>query len=345
VSDNNTFTDPSYPVSYGGGIYNSGGTVTLINSTVSSNTADSYGGGIFNVNSGTVTLTNSTITGNSANDPNAGGGGGIANVSGSTVILTNSTVSGNTASYYQGGGIYNANGTATLTNSTISGNTAMTAGGGGIYNNYSGTVTLTNSTISGNTASFYGGGIYNYSGTVTLTNSTVSGNTSSSTASGGGIYNKSTVTLQSSLISGNEAAGIGNEVYNYGTFNAARYNLFGHSGETNAQAFAGSVAFTPGSTDINATSDGGSTPSALASILSPLADNGGPTMTHALVAGSPAIDLDAACSTGLTTDQRGYPRPETVGTGCDAGSFEGGSISPAKNTAFLPAVYLLLLNK
>ena len=80
-------------------------------------------------------------------------------------------------------------------------------------------------------------------------------------------------------------------------------------------------------------------PTALSAILSPLANNGGPTRTHALVPGSPALDLDATCRPDLTTDQRGYPRPETVGTGCDAGAFEG----TKNNTAFLPAIYLLLL--
>ena len=63
-------------------------------------------------------------------------------------------------------------------------------------------------------------------------------------------------------------------------------------------------------------------------------------MTHALVPGSPAIDIDATCSTGLSTDQRGELRP--VGAGCDAGAFEG-SISPAKSTGFLQAVFGLLL--
>lgn len=77
-------------------------------------------------------------------------------------------------------------------------------------------------------------------------------------------------------------------------------------------------------------------------ILGPLADNGGLTKTHALVAGSPAIDLDAACSAGLSQDQRGEARPS--GAGCDAGAFEFDSTLPHdNNTGFLPAMYLLLL--
>ncbi|CAK8718132.1 hypothetical protein GCAAIG_07585 [Candidatus Electronema halotolerans] len=326
----------------GGGIQNKG-VIYLTNSTVSGNTASSSsfssdGGGIYNY--GTVTLTNSTVSNNTASSSSFSNGSGIYNAG--TVTLTNSTISGNTASSTSsassGGGIYNY-GTVTLTNSTINGNTASStssdSSGGGIYN--AGTVTLTNSTISGNTASStsysYGGGIYNYgNGTVTVTNSTISGNTASSTSSasfGGGIYNygtdTGTVTLQSSIISGNTAY-IVNEVYNKDTFNAvvnaASFNIFGHSGETDTEAFSG---FTPGSSDVTATSDG-DTPTTLDAILNTtLADNDGPTQTHALVAGSPAIDLDKDCSTELTEDQRGYTRP--VGAGCDAGSFESADIT------------------
>jgi hypothetical protein len=81
--------------------------------------------------------------------------------------------------------------------------------------------------------------------------------------------------------------------------------------------------FVPSSTDVTATSDG-TRPTELAAILSPLADNSGRTQTHALPEGSPAIDLDTACSNELITDQRGYPRP--VGAGCDAGAYERGGV-------------------
>jgi hypothetical protein len=339
----------------GGGIYNEG-TVTLTNSTVSGNTVYdpssskgwAAGGGIYNDNNGTVTLTNSTVSGNTASpSPRYSSGGGIHNVG--TVILTNSTVSGNTAysSWSYGGGIYN-DGTVTLMNSTVSGNTSSSSifasashsssHGGGICS-LNGTVTLTNSTVSGNTAISSssgswsaGGGIYNDNeGIVTLTNSTVSGNTvavASIYYSGGGICNyrgRGTITLQSTVISGNMANNHSNEIYNHGPVNVASYNVFGHSGETGGQAFSG---FTPGGSDVNATSNGGA-PTTLDAILNTtLASNGGPTLTHALVAGSPAIDLDADCSIGLTTDQRGMPRPS--GVGCDAGAVE---YSPSAGTA------------
>ena len=162
----------------GGGIYNSGGTLTLTNSTVSGNTVVGggvSGGGIFNISGGAVTLTNSTVSGNTA--ANGAVGGGIYNTVGGTVIVTNSTVSGNTASNSGGvggfgGGIFNAVGAVTLTNSTVSGNTSTVDDGGGIFNT-GGTVNAANTIIAGNTnnANLSGSGI-------TSTNSLTSGNPS-----------------------------------------------------------------------------------------------------------------------------------------------------------------------
>jgi predicted outer membrane repeat protein len=168
----------------GGGIWNVG-TMMLTNSTVSGNTSESIGGGVYNYETGTLTLTNSTVSGNSATvgccEPNTFGGG-IVNVG--TLTLTNSTVSGNTAlGQGEGGGIYNQ-GTLTLTNnSTVSGNTAPSGGG---ISNLNGTLTLTNSTVSGNTADARGGGIYT-EGTLTLTNTLVDNDCDgTTTVSGGG---------------------------------------------------------------------------------------------------------------------------------------------------------------
>ena len=323
VSDNTT-SDAT--VSEGGGIFNSG-TAILNDCTVSNNTASS-GGGILNYFDGTATLTNCTVKDNTSS-PVLAQGGGIANCYG-TVTLINCTISDNVASggVSYGGGIFNSYGTVMLTNCTVSGNTASDATyswGGGIFN--SGTVMLNNCTISGNTASAstysWGGGIFN-EGSAMLTNCTISGNKASDAAlsAGGGIYNRGIATLQSSVISGNIASTIGNEVvYMYPcsgcTVTTDSFNVFGHSRETSAEAFSG---FTPSGSDVNAASDGG-TPTALAAIFNTtLADNGGPTKTHALVAGSPAIDLDGTCSTALTEDQRGYTRP--VNSKCDAGAFE-----------------------
>ena len=316
--------------SLGGGIHNSSGTVTLTNSTLSGNTAG-FGGGIDN--SGTVTLTNSTLRGNTA-----GFGGGIDNSG--TVTLTNSTLRGNTASF--GGGIYNSGGTVNLTNSTLRGNTAIH--GGGIDN--SGTVTITNSTLSGNIASSDGGGIDNNSvGTVTITNSTLSGNTTGGDGGGihnyGGMMNLYSITLNDNVADSDSAGGgNGGGIFNGGTLNMRNSIIAGN--------FDDSAGVQHPDCSGNLTSDGynlirdttgctitGTTAGNLigqAAGLGPLQDNGGSTFTHALLLVSPAID--AGDPTGcrdandliLTTDQRGYARPvdgdNTRGPRCDMGAFE-----------------------
>jgi hypothetical protein len=220
-------------LSYGGGIYNNSGTVTIADSTLSSNQADNDGGGIYNDDGGAVTLTDSTLSGNQTN----GSGGGIYN-DGGTVTLTDSTLSGNrTTGSGWGGGIYNRDsGTLTLTNSTFSDNEADDGGGiwnegtlnitnstfsgnqanssgGGIYNG-GGTVTLTDSTLSGNQAVYNGGGIDNNDGTLTLTDSTLSGNQADD---GGGIYNQGPLILTNGTLSGNQANSSGGGIYNGGS--------------------------------------------------------------------------------------------------------------------------------
>jgi hypothetical protein len=256
------------------------------------------------------------------------------------LTLNEATITGGKAGSEGGGGIFNYGGTVSVKNSTINENSAKN--GGGIKNiasayggTYTATLTVENSTISGNTASSKGGGVSNQSETylfgsanaeLTINDSTITGNSASN---GGGIFSdeeisgggspSSTTNLNRSIISGNTGIA-GQEVYNEdGTLYANNFNLFGRQSLTNAQAFS---SFNPGANDITATSDG-TTPTYLSDILDPLADNDGPTKTHALVAGSPAID---AVATGPATDQRGAPRP--AGSGYDIGSFEFGSDVP-----------------
>ena len=188
----------------GGGISIYIGTLTVIDSTLSGNSA-SYGGGISN-NTGTLTVRGCTLSGNSANF-----GGGIYNDAFATLTtVRDSTLSGNSAS--AGGGIY-SDAMLTVRDSTLSGNSATI--GGGIYNG--GTMTARGSTLSDNSAT-YGGGIYNSYGTVTVSRSTLSGN--SATIAGGGIFNSSSGTLtvsHSSTICGNSApVGFGADLYNLG---------------------------------------------------------------------------------------------------------------------------------
>jgi len=298
--------------SAGGGIRNFG-ILTLANSTVSGNGG---GGGIFNI--GTLTLTNSTVSGNTSTSNN---GGGIYN-SGGTVTLINSTVSGNTNNFF-GGGIWN-NSTLTLTNSTVSGNTTN-SNGGGVYN--TGTLTLTNSTVSGNTATDFGGGIFNDpDGTLTVTNTTISGN--STDGDGGGIYNVGTLTLTNSTVSGNTATDGGGiyilggtaELINaifalnlaptgpdcFGSPTSLGYNLIGEDTGCGYTAATGDLV--------------GDGANPIDPLLGPLQDNGGPTFTHALLDGSPAIDHIPTELCIVDNDQRGIPRPQ--GSACDIGAYE-----------------------
>jgi hypothetical protein len=207
----------------GGAIYNQG-TLTVRNgSTLSGNTANNEGGGIYNAG-GTVTVSNgSTLSHNTAYS-----GGGIYNAGG-TVTVSNSTLSGNTANY-EGGGIDNDGGAVTVSSSTLSGNSAGSFGGGiynsphdfggGVYND--GTLTVSGSTVSLNTAIEAGGGILNQ-GTATFTSSAISSNSAGSPPRslplflGGGIYNSGTLTLSGCTVSGNFAASAGGGIYNLGT--------------------------------------------------------------------------------------------------------------------------------
>ncbi|MCP4359381.1 MAG: hypothetical protein GY796_15310 [Chloroflexi bacterium] len=340
VTDNiSNEIDTAYDDEGGGGIFNYQGTVTLNNSAVTGNFAGINGGGIYSYG-GTMTLNNSTVNDNIADSEILGGdpyGGGIYNRY-STITLNNSSVSGNSAR--SAGGIYNlgASATLTLSNSTVSGNTATSEKGGGIAIGYGSTVTLDNSTVSGNYAFWGGGGIFIYSSynTLTLNNSTVSGNTADD---GGGIYvyyrSSSTITLNRSVISGNDATR-GAEIYNGIYYNNGdeniignNYNVIGYGGKARSHGFTPTTV-PYGGTDVIPTEE------YLNEVLLGLADNGGPTLTHALADGSPAIDLipntDDACDPGESTDQRGAVRADGInrgGSACDAGAFEYASTPPA----------------
>ena len=288
----------------GAGISNGRGSAEIINSSISDNLYQ----GINNL-FGTAKITNSTITGNSAND-----GGGVLNSYGTLEIIS-STVSDNSAR--KGGGIFNNGGSARINNSTISGNSASEGGGIQnesyfyVYGYELASLEITNSTVSSNSSRGNGGGIYNSRGRARVINSTISGNSSS--RNGGGIQNSTiyfdarnlSLTLSNSLISGNTANNRGNEIFNVASsmLSANANNLFGDNSQTDNIAFSN---FSPGNNDINATSDGINI--ALDNILDPsLANNGGSTLTHSLVAGSPAIDAGSN-PLELTTDQRGFDR-------------------------------------
>jgi hypothetical protein len=284
----------------GGGINISGevgASVTVANSTISGNRVGLDGGGISA--HGGVTVNNSTIVENTAGRD----GGGI--ISRWNLTVTSSTISGNRASS-NGGGIFDSGSARVMmvTDSVISGNTAAISGGG-IYSFQHGTIGgiiplarihIANSTISGNTAGRNGGGIYSFYEHVTVANSTISGNSAS--LHGGGIHAygwiyedvvSGDVTVTGSILSGNTLTD--------GTFQETRDVEFA-SLDAN-HSLLGVAAFDRVTTGSDNIADDDPR-------LAPLADNGGPTQTHALLPGSPAIDAgnpDFVSPPGF--DQRG----------------------------------------
>jgi predicted outer membrane repeat protein len=260
-------------------------TATILSTTVIGN---SQGGvsSVPNIFSGgaTVTITDCTISSNFS----APGGGGIF---GTHTFLTvaNSTISGNSTPR-NGGGI-SVSGGLVIENSTISGNSAGTSGGG-IY----GGATVKNSTISGNSAGTSGGGIY---GGATVENSTISGNSAGTSA--GGIYNNSSLIVRNTILN---AGASGENIFNDGgTVTSLGYNLSSDDG--------GGYLTGPGD-QINTDP-----------LLGPLQNNGGPTLTHALLPGSPAIDAgDPNFSPPPFNDQRGCSFDRVFNDRIDIGSFE-----------------------
>ncbi len=276
----------------GGGIYNwYVGSEISAGDTFTGNTAVYHGGGIYSI--GELTSTNDIISGNTA-----GAGGGITNDTGYLVSI-NDTISGNTAEI--GGGILNIQGTLKSTSDTISGNTA-TYNGGGIYND-SGTLTAISDTISDNTA-VIGGAILNFQGTLNATSDTITGNTAAN--NGGGIYNDGgTLTSTSDTIVWNTATGDGGGIWNNGTLSFRNSIILG-----NIETYGSDIGGLP-------VVDGGGniTTGALSSVLQTvpgnlnkplLRNNGGPTQTIGLVAGSPAISAAIALGQVKATGDDGH---------------------------------------
>jgi len=305
---------------YGGAIYNSG-TLTITNSTFSGNSTPYYGGGIYN-REGSVTITDSTFSGN-----NARYGGGILNYGTGTVNITGSTFSGNSVTNGRGGGIWNSSTASTMsvTDSTFYNNSASDeSGGGGICNN--GTLTVTNSTFSGNSSTASNGGaIANNQGSATITNCTFTGNNIDGIHYGGCIFNLATITIMNSTFSGN-SAGFDAVLYNGGTATLSNTIV---ANSTSGGNCGGTITNGGYNIDDGTTCGWGSANGSLSGtgiLLDPLADNGGPTDTMALVPGSPAIDRIPhgvnGCGTTITTDQRGFLRPSPSGGSCDIGAYE-----------------------
>ena len=315
----------------GGCINAASGDLTLEGVTVRGCFAESGGGGgVFSGGSGVLRVSGSTFENNIVAASGAVGGG-IA-VSGSGSEIRRSRITGNDAP--RGGGIAIGGGIVKIVETTVSGNTTA-IGGGGLLVSFSAAQVIA-STISGNTAQRSGGGIALPMGTVILTNSTVSGNRVLS-GEGGGISTGTNgsvgyLTVRNSTVVNNQAAyaggltggsatatTVGNSIIANNTADSAPNvaAIFTSLGGNLVNDRAGGEGYVP--TDL----PDGTNPS-----LGALANNGGATQTHALLAGSPAIDnglgtvaLDPD-GNALTTDQRGTGFARINGASVDIGAYE-----------------------
>ncbi len=267
----------------GGGIYNRG-YLTLTRVIVSSNSAAGMGGGIRSTR-GSLTLESCRILDNTT----ASSGGGLE-VYGSAMTASNTFFRGNYANT-NGGGFYNNGGTGVVWNSAFVDNYAAggsQCGGGGIGNN--GPLSLVNCTISLNRAQQDGGGIWNNITNMTLwvRHCTIVSNTAVNWGGGLDSNHVDPIVMGHTILAGN-VAGLYPDTF--GTYTSEGYNLIQNTvGATLNGVITGNVL--------------GQSP-----LLGPLQDNGGPTWTHALGAGSPAHNAGNAGFAGPPmTDQRGAPR-------------------------------------
>lgn len=280
-------------------------TVALINSSVSNNSSDGTGG-IFVRDIDELIVNNSTVSNNISSGEYASGGG--INARNVNVSLDSSSVTGNSA-YDDGGGLFLVSSGAVINNTSISGNSTNLRGGG-IFavSNGSDSITISNSTLSNNSSRLDGGGISSYSANITLNHTTLSGNLSASGAgiSTGGYIDS--LTINNSIIANSID---GTDCRNSGTT------------QDNLTIDAASI-IEDGTCGANRSGD---------PALLPLADNGGPTQTHALAPNSIAIDTGEPSSC-LSTDQRGFDRD----TACDVGAFEltGADTSNQTTTFVIP---------
>lgn len=341
---------------FGAAVYNYG-TLTISHSSLISNTANYRGAGIFNKgtllvqqtiisgnvaggdvginNYGTATLWETIIANNKTetkwpvelgssgvtnigqmmirhsiieNNLSLGPAGGIMNVSGGVLTVTHTTISGNIAT--DGSAIY-SDGTVLIDESGIYSNTITGDwffGGVVASSTTTGTLTIRNTTISYNsglhdTTTIYAGG----TGPNTLTHVTIYSNTTN-----GGVIIRGNLSAENTIIGPNNGSNCGQALISAG------YNLD-----------SGNSCGLTGTGDLVNTNP----------LLAPLQDNGGPTWTHALLVGSPAIDSgdNASCA---ATDQRGAPRPaDGDGNGsaiCDRGAFEASAEVPTPTPSPTP---------
>ncbi|MDA8746084.1 hypothetical protein N9N28_15780, partial [Rubripirellula amarantea] len=275
----------------GGGIQHGGNTLSITESEIRGNQTVGDGGGIRN-SYGSVSLTDSIVSENEATGSSRDGGGISSNGEGQITLIRSSVI--NNSATGEGGGISlsgqsSINNVAVLTDSLIADNTALEPGGGVSLSQYARVETL-NTTLSGNSANF-GGGIYQGVFSESNIASTSIANNSASGGSGGGVFvgtsNTGNFEFVNSIIADNLGGSAPDDYF--GPVMSQGHNLVG--------TLAGSWPLD--ATDLSNVSP----------LLGPLQDNGGPTKTHALMAGSPAIDAGND-TVAPAADQRGILRPQ-----------------------------------
>jgi Divergent InlB B-repeat domain len=318
TSDNSSITDNRANGAGGGIAMNTFG-AKLTTTTVAGNSAGLLGGGIWMQNTDLSLITRSFVMGNIAASTQVAGappaGGGIEvdtdpRFGATTVQISYTTIQGNAAAGPGGGVFWQATGTLALDSSLVALNTAESGAGistgPGPSTAAIGTVQLTNTTLAGNAAE-RGGGIERSSGNTLLRAATIAGNSASR---GSGILfigARAVYSIASGLIMANLPA----------SQNCALSTGNGALAATDALSVPGANLESGTGCHLRTSDMSGTNP-----LLAPLANNGGPTQTRALLPGSPAVDkyTGAECP---STDQRAYKRP--AGLACDIGAFEQSS--------------------
>jgi hypothetical protein len=360
-STSNDKTNGDFYNGMGGGIYNMG-SLNITNVTISNNTSQNNGGGLYNAKGGHANLSGAVIDNNqSKSGGDTDGGGGVYSVA--TLLIQGGTIKNNQA--HNGGGVYST-GATTLNGVTIDGNTAVISGGGiyQVYGQPTTRLTASNISIVNNQAEL-GGGIDNNFGAgsgavpalgyLQIEQSTVAHNHASE--SGGGFYNdnQASMYLVNDTISNNDAAEVGGGIatgqndatglalnvtiaYNAapqgagimtggGDFKLQNVLLAKNTNQNCSTHYGGTITSNAGnlSSDSTCALSGPLDKNNLDPMTGQLSDNGGTTQTIALETGSPAIDAGLGFL-APQIDQRGSPRGGDGNgdgiPGVDIGAFE-----------------------
>ena len=330
----------------GGGVFASSSSVIVNNSEISQNATtvsfDANGGGLA-IFGGSLEIYDSTISGNSTFGDGADGGGVYTTNSDVTIVRTQVTGNYTNGAFADGGGLFLRESNVLIQDSTVSDNSALfinniderpsTGGGISVSPNPNQLAQIINSTISGNFVADGGGaGLFVYDGTAHVLNSTITGNEAPE-GNGSGIASNSregtTTNVINSIVSGNVNSDV--DIFKYtssdpefNSFVSGGYNLIG----------TGSDFDSGNQNSLDNFSAPGDQTGVLNPLLGPLQDNGGPTLTHALLPGSPAIDSgdpafdpldpdgDPLTDDALPYDQRGEYFDRVDNGRIDIGAYE-----------------------